>query len=107
MFRPQHVLMSRVMTRLQEAKKVQSKAMIITTFGATRGEKRTCNIPQQKTNINNGGALTLPAVVVPHIRNPVSVQPTDTAKTSYKHLAGLELADSGDVGNSQHLCPNT
>ena len=95
------------MTRLQEAKKVQSEAMIITTFGATRGEKRTCNIPQQKTNTNDGGALTLTAVVVPHTRNPVSVQPIDTAKTSYKHLAGLELADSGDVGNSKHLCPNT
>ena len=47
--------------------------------------------------------MILPVVVVPHICDPVCVQPIDVAKTSYEHLAGLELADSGDVGSSLEI----
>ena len=97
---------SYITTRLQEAlgaKKVHSEAMIIKTFGAARAEKRTCNILQLKINTNDGGSLTLPVVAVPHICDPVCVQPIDIAKTSYEHLARLELADSGDVGSSLEI----
>lgn len=38
-------------------------------------------------------------VVVPHICDSVCSQPIDTSKASYKHLSGLELADSGQSGS--------
>ena len=46
--------------------------------------------------------LVLPLVVVPHICEPVSVQPIDT-KNYYKYLAELELADSGVVGSNLEI----
>ena len=46
--------------------------------------------------------LVLPLVVVPHIYEPVSVQPIDT-KNYYKYLAELELADSGVVGSNLEI----
>ena len=42
-------------------------------------------------------------VVVPYICDPVSAQPIDTSQASYAHLAGLELADSGDIGSSLEI----
>ena len=47
--------------------------------------------------------LILPLVVVPHICDPVSIQPIDTSKISYSHLARLELADSGDIGSNLEI----
>lgn len=97
---------SYVTTRVQEAlgaKEVHSEAMIIKTFGATRGEKRTCDILRLKINVDCGEILTLPVAVVPHICDPVCVQLIDIAKASYEYLAGLELADSGDAGTSLEI----
>ena len=89
-------------TRVQEvlgAKKMYSEAMIIKTFGAERGERRVCDVIQLKIDTRSGNPLVLPMVVVPHICDPICVQPIDTSQASYGHLAGLELADSGDIGS--------
>ena len=76
-----------------------SETMIIKTFGAERGERRVCDVIQLKINANSGDPLVLPMVVVPCICDPVCVQPIDTSQASYGHLAGLELAHSGDIGS--------
>ena len=62
------------------------------------GEKRDCVIAQLKFVINNGDPLVLTMVVVPHICDLVCLKPTDTSKTSYKDLSGLELAKCGHTG---------
>ena len=45
----------------------------------------------------NGEPLTLSAVVVPHICDPVHLQPISSFKNAHEHLPGLELADLGSV----------
>ena len=45
----------------------------------------------------DNSSLTLSPVVVPHISGPVPKQYITTSKDVYEHLAGLDLADSGDV----------
>ena len=45
----------------------------------------------------NGEPLILSAVVVPHICDPVHMQPISSFKNAYEHLSGLELAELGNV----------
>ena len=54
---------------------------------------------QLKVTTKDGGALVLPAVVVPHICDPVRTCSIDPASGVYEHLSGLELADSGINGS--------
>lgn len=79
---------------------IRSETMIIKTFGAARGERKTCDVIQLRISTKDGEHLTLPTVVVPHICDPVSAQPINISQASYGHLAGLELADAGDIGSS-------
>ena len=56
---------------------------------------------QVRIATNDGGDLVLPAVVVPHICDPVRTCSINPASGAYEHLTGLKLADSeingGDV----------
>ena len=71
-----------------------SESMIIKTFGSGQGERRICDIVQLKIATNDGDPLILSVVVVPHICDPVRVQPISSSQA---HLSGLELADPGDI----------
>ena len=89
---------SYVTVRVQEAlnmRKVRSESMIIKTFGSEN--RRTCDIVELGIVTKNGEPLTLSAVVVPHICDPVRMQPISSFKNAYEHLSGLELADLGSV----------
>ena len=97
---------SYVTTQVREtlsARKSHSELMIINTFGSERGEKRDCDVVQLKFATNDSESLVLPMVVVPHICGSVCSQPIDTSKASYKHLSGLELADSGHTGSGLEI----
>ena len=91
---------SYVTIRVQETlhvKRSHSESMIIKTFGSGQGERRICDIVQLKIATNDGDPLILSAVAVPHICDPVRVQPISSSQASCAHLSGLELADSGDI----------
>ena len=91
---------SYVTVRVQEAlnmRKVRSESMIIKTFGSERENRRICDIVELGIVTKNGEPLTLSAVVVPHICDPVRMQPISSFKNAYEHLSGLELADLGSV----------
>ena len=89
-----------VTVRVQEAlnmRRVHSESMIIKTFGSERENKGTCNIVELGIVTKNGEPLTLSAVVVPHICDPVRMQPISSFKNAYEHFSGLELADLGSI----------
>ena len=93
---------SYVTTHVQKVlhiRKSHSESMVIKTFGSEWGEKKVCDVVRLEFITSDNEPLVLPLVVVPHICDRVSVQPIDASRMSYKHLAGLELADSGDVGS--------
>ncbi len=97
---------SYVTARIREllgARTTHTETMIVKTFGVARGEKRSCDVVQLRISTNDGETLSLPMVVVPHICDPVCAQPIDVSQASYGHLAGLEFADSGEVGSSLRI----
>ena len=54
--------------------------MVIKTFGSDKGHHRACDIVELKLLTRDGGLLTLSAVVVPHICDPVQTQPITPCK---------------------------
>ena len=90
---------SYVTAKVQEAlnlKRVRSESMIIKTFGSDDGDQRACDIVELRILTKDGGSLTFSTVVVPHICDPVQMQPITPCKGVYQHLSDFELADSGD-----------
>ena len=45
----------------------------------------------------DGGMLQLSTVILPHICDPMSIQPIASCKLLYSHIAGLKLADPGET----------
>ena len=91
---------SYVTARVCEAldmRKVRSESMIIKTFGSDKEDRRTCDVVELGVVTKNGEPLTLSAVVIPHICDPVRMQPISSSKNAYEHLSGLELANSGSI----------
>ena len=78
-------------------RKVRSESMIIKTFGSDKEDKRTCDVVELGIVTKNGEPVTLSAVVIPHICDPVRMQPISSFRNAYEHLSGLELADSGGI----------
>ena len=70
---------------------------MIKTFGSKGGVGRVCDVVELEFVRTGLPSFSIPLVVVPHICDPVVVRPIDVSRRSYKHLVGLELADSGDV----------
>ena len=84
--------------------KSKSESLIIRAFGSKEGPRRTCDVVNVGVKAKDGGMLKLSFVVVPHICNPISIQPTATSKLLYSHIATLDLADPGDTrGGLMHL----
>ena len=61
-----------------------------------RIERQTCDVVEFGVQTREGECLnlTVTAVVVPHICDPVHAQPITTSKNIYTHLVGLDMADS-------------
>ena len=49
--------------------------------------------------MKDGETLKVTALVVPLICNPLTSQPVNYSKDHYKHLVGIELVDSADIGD--------
>ena len=69
------------------ARKSHTESLVVKAFGSERRERRVCDVIHLQFAMSDDEPLVLPLVVVPHICDPVSVQPIDTSKNYYKHLA--------------------
>ena len=78
-------------------KKTRTESLVIKTFGNETGTHRTCDVVNLGLRTLDGGMLQLSTVVVPHICNPMSIQPIASCKLLYSHIAGLKLADPGET----------
>ena len=76
-----------------------SESLQIKTFGTTETHDASCDVVRLGLKTKEGGTLSVTALVVPFICNPLISQPINYAKESYNHLLGLELADSADVSD--------
>ena len=65
-------------------RKVRSESMIIKTFGSDEEDKRTCDVVELGVVTKNGEPLTLSAVVIPHICDPVRMQLISSSKNAYE-----------------------
>lgn len=87
---------SYITERLQAELALQTKgeqSMVIVTFGS-RGEKsRMCEVVDVRMQLSHGGMRDLTVFVVPIICEALACQPITLCRDSYKHLAGLPLAD--------------
>ena len=90
---------SYITERLQTELGLQPKGeqcMSIVTFGS-RGEKsRICPVIEVRLGLRDGCMRDLTMFVVPIICEALTCQPVTLCRDSYKHLAGLPLADSSD-----------
>ena len=50
-----------------------------------------------------GKTLLFPALVVPFIRDPLTSQPIDLFRNHYKHLQGMDLADTAEITDSLEI----
>ena len=90
---------SYVTTRVQEKlsmRRVRSESMVIKTFGSDKEDRRVCDVSELGILTKSGKIVKLPVVVVPHICDPLQIQPVSAAKQVYDHLTGLDLADVAD-----------
>lgn len=78
-------------------RRIRSESMIIKTFGSDKEDKRTCDVVELGILTKLGTPQRLTVVVVPHICDPVHAQPISAAKQMYKHISGLDLADSAEA----------
>ena len=90
---------SYITKRLQTKLDLQPKGeqcMSIVTFGS-RGEKsRICPVIEVRLGLRDGLMRDLTMFVVPMICEALTCQPVTLCRDSYKHLAGLPLADPSD-----------
>lgn len=78
---------------------IRSESLLVKTFGSPQGLEMSCEVVELGLRVRDGSLLTLSAVVVPFICNPLSSQPISDSGEHYPHLAGLDLADSATGGD--------
>ena len=78
---------------------VKTKLLQIKTFGSTKSDDTSCDVVQVGIETRDDGTLSITALVVPFIFNPLTTQPIDHSGERYDHLWGLELADSADTSD--------
>ena len=76
---------------------VRAESLHIKTFGSVNGLDTSCDVVEFGLGTSDGKSLTVTALVVPFICNPLTFQPISQCGESYAHLAGLDLADSADM----------
>ena len=89
-----------VTSRVRETLRLPTKrteSLRIKTFGAAEGRDTNCDAVELGLVAKDGEELTLNALVVPFICNPLCSQPISHSRECYDHLLGLELADSAGV----------
>ena len=79
---------------------VKTELLQIKTFGSTKSDDTSCDVVQMGIETRDDGTLSITALVVPFICNPLTTQPIDHSGECYDHLWGLELADSADTSDT-------
>ena len=69
---------------------VKTQRLLVAAFGSRRAPAKPCDVVTLKVQTRFGPDLELSLFVVPHICDPLSVQPVCTC---YQHLSGLDLAN--------------
>lgn len=72
----------------------------IKTFGDKEGDQRTCEVVDFTLKTRYREDLDMEALVTPVICDPLSQQPTKSARDKHQHLRGLKLADPNDVDDT-------
>ena len=75
-----------------------SDTISINTFGSTTSKVQTINKVKFSAKTKNDEIITLEASTIANICSPLKNQPVILAKEKFKHLKGLNLADSGKGG---------
>ena len=69
---------------------VRTQRLSIAAFGSRRAPAKPCDVVTLRVQTRSGPDLEISLFVVPHICDPLSVQPVSTG---HHHLLGLDLAD--------------
>ena len=73
-----------------ELETARTQRLSIAAFGSRRAPAKPCDVVTLNVQTRIGPDLEVGLFVVPHICDPLSVQPV---RTGYQHLSGLDLAD--------------
>ena len=79
---------------------MKTELLQIKTFRGTKSDDTSCDVVQVDIETRDDGTLSITALVVPFICNPLTTQPIDHSGECYDHLWGLELADSADTSDT-------
>ena len=72
------------------------QCMSIMTFGSSEEKPQVCKFVKIGLTLRCGEAQQLTLFTVPTICEPLSSQPISFCQSNYKHLSGLDLADTAD-----------
>ena len=81
----------------------KTEVMKISTFGKDNGTMERCDVVRVNMKMKYGPDMEFCLLTVPRICEPLTGQPITFAVQHFKHLSTLDLADSGDVGNSTDI----
>ena len=71
-----------------------NQCLSIAAFGSRRGDPKFCELVRVAIRLRSGHKENLELVVVPHICDPLTVQPISLSSRMYNHLTQLDLADT-------------
>ena len=81
----------------------RAEEMHIQTFGSENTRAQTVEMVKATISLKERGSTQVLFAAVPLICEPLSCQPIAYIKQKYNHLAGLDLADSSQVGDELQL----
>ena len=81
---------------------VRKETLHIKTFGSSESHNTACDVVQLGLATDDA-VLTMTALVVPHICNPLTSQPICHSKENFSHLLDLDLADSADPSDTLEI----
>ena len=73
---------------------VRTEKVILNTFGAASSKAKTLDVVELKV-VGKGKVVSVEALCVPEVCNPIKGQNISFARNKYPHLTGLGLADAG------------
>ena len=71
-----------------------NQCLSIAAFGSRRGDPKFCELVHVAIRLRSSHKQNLELVVVPHICDPLTVQPINLSSRMYNHLTQLDLADT-------------
>jgi hypothetical protein len=79
---------------------LRTESLRIKTFGNTATYNSSCDVVRLALETKDHGTLTITALVVPVICNPLTSQSISSSRECYDHLIGIDLADSADASDA-------